>query len=552
MSSVPVGTGADDVVPATAPARASRWNRMTLSRRLVIGIVVVTAATLVVVAAATFLAIRAWMFQQIDSGLMQPKQAAYGSTDTDRDGDGRGRPGDAGRAVDQWQANGATVVVLSSDGTASPVRSNYPGATKPAEWSDADAAVLATVPTSPSAEPVTIRTQALGEARAVAVPWRDYVTGETYTLVAVTPQTRATDVAGRLMLVEMIAILGAIILVAVVGTWFVRREMRPLKAVAETASGVAALPLGRGDVTIPARVQDPVPSTEVGQVGLAVNAMLDHVETSLRTRAETEDKLRRFVSDAGHELRTPLASVRGYAELMRRGAAADPESAAQAASRIEAAASRMGLLVEDLLLLASLDEERPLSRERLGLGALVEDAVSEVSATGPDHTWRTELGAGDGPYVVGDSSRLYQAVANLLANARAHTPAGTTVTARTGQDAGTAWVEVRDDGPGFPEDLLPRATERFARGDYSRSRATGGSGLGLAIVKAVVEAHDGALIVANNADGPGAVIRIELPLAGSSPVETVAPFGQAAPPSGSPVDGIPAPALSRSETLPSE
>ncbi len=546
MPSVPVGTGADDVVPAEVlPRKASRWSSLTLTRRLVIGLVAVTAATLVVVAGATFLALRAWLIDQVDADLMAPKYELYAEQ---RD---RSPLDDALRG---WQSAGATIVQLR-DGTATTLQFQFPGGDSSGSsetWSPADAAELATVPTDRGAQPVTVELESVGVSRAVAVPavLRD---GTPVTIVAVSPMSDVYETASRLVIVEILAVAGAILLVAVVGTWFVRREMRPLKAVAETASGVAALPLDRGDVVIPARVADTNPGTEVGQVGLAVNAMLDHVETSLRTRAETEDKLRRFVSDAGHELRTPLASVRGYAELMRRGAAADPESAAQAASRIEAAASRMGLLVEDLLLLASLDEERPLSRARLGLGSLVEDAVSEVSATGPDHTWRTELGAADGPYVVGDSSRLYQAVANLLANARAHTPAGTTVTARTGQDGTTAWVEVRDDGPGFPEDLLPRATERFARGDYSRSRATGGSGLGLAIVKAVVEAHDGALSVGNAPDGPGAVIRIELPLAGAAPVETVAPFGQAAPPpSGTPVDGIPAPALSRSETLSAE
>jgi two-component system OmpR family sensor kinase len=514
--------------PLAATSTASRvtgWRAMPLTRRLVIGLVTVTAVTLVVVAAATFLAIRSWMFQQIDSGLMQPKQAAYGAVDTDRDGDRRTRPGTLGPAVDQWQANGATVVALTAEGTAAPIRSNYPGATKPDTWSSSDAAVLATVPTSPTAGPVTVTTEALGEVRAVAVPAIDPVTGTTYTLVAVTPQARATEVAGRLMLVEVVAILGAILLVIGVGTWFVRRELRPLREVAETAGEVASMPLGRGDVVIPSRVDNPVPSTEVGQVGLAVNAMLDHVETSLRTRAETEDRLRRFVSDAGHELRTPLASVRGYAELMRRGAASDPEAAAQAAARIEAAASRMGLLVEDLLLLASLDEERPLSQDRLELGPLVADAVAEVSATALDHTWAADVPDDTlSVAVVGDASRLHQAVANLLANARAHTPSGTSVTAVVGRDDANAWVEVRDDGPGFPEDLIPRATERFARGDYSRSRATGGSGLGLAIVKAVAEAHGGTLTVGNSTEGHGAVVRLALPAAPGGTIAVVPPL----------------------------
>ena len=504
-----------DVVP-----EASGSGRMTLSRRLVIGLVTVTATTLVVVAAATFLAIRSWTVQQVDSALMQPKLATV-----DQDGDGRGNSGrDIIRA---WDINGATVVLLA-DGTATPLQGGIPGGGQPEPWSAEDAAVLATVPTDLSAGPVTVDLDALGDSRAVAVPAT--IQGTPVTLVAVTPLSRAQQITNRLLLVEAVAVLFAVLLVAFVGTWFVRRELRPLRRVADTASEVASLPLGRGDVVIPGRVQDANATTEVGQVGLAVNAMLDHVETSLRTRAETEDRLRRFVSDAGHELRTPLASVRGYAELMRRGAAADPEAAAQAAARIEAAASRMGLLVEDLLLLASLDEERPLSQDRLELAPLVTEAVAEVSTTAPDHVWAADVPDGlSTPTVIGDASRLHQAVTNLLANARSHTPPGTHVTAVVGRDGDLAWVEVRDDGPGFPEDLLPRATERFARGDYSRSRATGGSGLGLAIVKAVAEAHGGTLTVANAADGPGAVVRLTLPAAPGGTVEVVPPLTDTAP-----------------------
>jgi two-component system OmpR family sensor kinase len=274
---------------------------------------------------------------------------------------------------------------------------------------------------------------------------------------------------------------------------------------------VAKLPLERGDVAIPERVPDPVPTTEVGQVGLAVNAMLDHVESSLQTRADTEDRLRRFVSDAGHELRTPLAAVRGYAELMRRGAASDPEQARHAAQRIESAGARMGTLVDDLLLLASLDEERPLARDVIDLHALVDEAVAEAATAGPDHEWSVD--APETPVrVVGDPVRLHQAVANLLANARSHTPDGTSVTLTLSHDERTAVIEVRDDGPGFPENLLPRVTERFARGDASRARATGGSGLGLAIVKAIAEAHGGTVTVAN-AVGGGGLVRIVLPAA---------------------------------------
>jgi two-component system OmpR family sensor kinase len=488
-------------VAETAP---SAWARLPLSRRLVIGLLAVMCVALLVVAAATYVALRAWMTEQIDASLQQPKQQAYAQ---------QGNRGGVGEAVQSWTSAGATVVVVDADGTARPLRQNYPGAPTPPALSAADAAELAAVPTGPAAAPVTVDVAGLGQSRAVAVP--AFTNGQPVTVVAVLPLSRVDEVAGRLVVVEIVAVGLALLFVSIAGTWFVRRSLRPLAEVAETAGEVADLPLERGDVAIPARVPNPVPSTEVGQVGLAVNAMLDHVESSLRSRADTEDRLRRFVSDAGHELRTPLAAVRGYSELMRRGADADPAQAKQAAERIEAAAARMGLLVEDLLLLASLDEERPLARDVVELRSLVDEAVAEAATAGPDHHWSVE-GAESPVPVVGDAVRLHQAVANLLANARAHTPPGTQVRTSIVQADGWAYVDVLDDGPGFPGELLPRATERFARGDASRSRATGGSGLGLSIVKAVVEAHGGALLV-TNALGGGALVRIRLPLAPQQP-----------------------------------
>jgi len=476
------------------------WTAMPLRRRLVIGVLTVMATALVVVGLATFLALRSWMTDQIDTSLTQGKARFF------TEADDRSHPEEA---LQTWTTSGASLVVLSPDGQAT--GETFAGDTTPRHYSAADARTLATMSTSASAGPVTIELEALGSSRAVAVPAIDGRTATPVTLVAFIPLSRTSKVAGRLVIVELVTISLALLMMALIATWFVRRSLRPLQEVADTASEVASLPLERGDVAIPARVPNPIPTTEVGQVGLAVNAMLDHIESSLQTRADSEDKLRRFVSDAGHELRTPLAAVRGYAELMRRGAGSDPEQSLVAAQRIEAAANRMGLLVEDLLLLASMDEERPLSRDAIDLLALVEDTVAEAATAGPEHEW-----AAEGPErvitVVGDAVRLHQAVANLLANARAHTPEGTSVITTVGISDSLAYVEVRDNGPGFPDDLLPRATERFARGDASRSRATGGSGLGLAIVKAVAEAHGGSLEVGNDYGGTGAVIRLSLPL----------------------------------------
>jgi two-component system OmpR family sensor kinase len=500
---LPDETSSDDV--GGGQRHNSMWSRLPLSRRLVIGTLAVMAATFLVFAGATYFALRAFAVSSIDTSLMQAKSHVYNDS---------GDRNSLSESVRQWQQAGSAVFVVSANGTAYQLGTGIPSET-PTLLSAADAAELASVPSGRNAAPVTISLDTLGKSRAVAVAASIQQgpgsSAEPVTVVAATPYERTDVLTSRLLLIEAIAVLLALLVAGLVSTWFVRRSMRPLRDVTATAGAVAQLPLEHGDVAIPARVPNPVPSTEVGQVGLAVNAMLDHVESSLQTRADTEDRLRRFVSDAGHELRTPLAAVRGYAELMRRGAASDPDQARHAAERIESAGARMGTLVDDLLLLASLDEERPLARDLLDLHALVDEAVAEAATAGPDHEWSVE--APDTPIrVIGDGVRLHQAVANLLANARTHTPVGTSVTVTLRHDARTAVISVHDDGPGFPESLLPRVTERFTRGDASRARTTGGSGLGLAIVKAIAEAHGGTVSVAN-APGGGGLVTLMLPAA---------------------------------------
>jgi two-component system, OmpR family, sensor kinase len=284
------------------------------------------------------------------------------------------------------------------------------------------------------------------------------------------------------------------------GALIVRRALQPLRAVARTASRVAELPLDRGEVAIAERVpaHNTDPRTEVGQVGLALNRLLGHVDNALAARHESETRVRQFVADASHELRTPLAAVRGYAELVRRrgeaGQAMAPE-VAHAIGRVESEAERMTALVEDLLLLARLDSGRPLDQSTVDLSRLVVDAVGDARVAGPEHHWRLDLPA-EPVTAPGDAARLHQVLVNLLSNARTHTPPGTTITTGLSVSDGVAGfseieLTVTDDGPGIPEDLRPEIFERFARGDSSRSRAAGSTGLGLAIVSAVVAAHGG-------------------------------------------------------------
>jgi two-component system, OmpR family, sensor kinase len=277
------------------------------------------------------------------------------------------------------------------------------------------------------------------------------------------------------------------------GVLIIGASLRPLRRVAATASRVAELPLDRGEVALSVRVpdEDTDPRTEVGQVGAALNRMLGHVARALTARQASETRVRQFVADASHELRTPLAAIRGYAEVTRRGRDAVPPDVAHALRRVESESARMTTLVDDLLLLARLDTGRPLDTEPVDLSRLLVDAISDAHVAGPEHRWRLDVPE-EAVTVSGDAARLHQVVANLLANARTHTPPGTVVTAalRVAPDGG-AEISIADNGPGIPLELQQEVFERFARGDSSRSRAAGNTGLGLAIVAAVVDAHHG-------------------------------------------------------------
>ena len=331
---------------------------------------------------------------------------------------------------------------------------------------------------------------------------------------------------GRLVLAES-AVAGVGLTVAgCVCAVIVRRQLRPLGRVAATAVEVSRAPLGHGEVTHLARVPEPDtdPASEAGQVGAALNRMIDHVESSLaeRRRSEervrrSEERMRRFLADASHELRTPLASIAGYAELMNRGSGLVESPLAW--RRVSAESARMTGLVEDLLLLARLDEGRPLECAEVDLAALVAEAVREArSADGGEHDWRLELRLGTPVTVRGDATLLRRVVANLLANARAHTPAGTRVVACAEASGGGHVIRVHDNGPGISGELLPTVFERFTRADPSRARAEGGrgggSGLGLAVAAAITTAHGGRIGVESV---PGRTeFRVELPGAGAT------------------------------------
>jgi two-component system OmpR family sensor kinase len=329
----------------------------------------------------------------------------------------------------------------------------------------------------------------------------------------------------RLVVAELLVGFGVLILLAVLGAALVRASLGTLREIEHTAQAIAA-----GDLTRRVPEFEPggeEPRTEVGRLGRALNAMLVQIEAAFTARAESEaralrseERMREFVADASHELRTPLTTIRGFAELYRQGAVRSPDEVDRLIRRIEDEASRMGLLVEDLLLLARLDQERPLVRAPLELRVIANDAVTAARAVAPDRTIQLEIPEGTGPLIVsGDEARLRQVVDNLVANALTHTPAGTPVWLRLYAEDGSVVVEVADAGPGLRPEQADRVFERFYRADAARTRrnsaaptARSGTGLGLAIVAALVAAHEGTVQV-DSPPGGGAVFRVRLPAA---------------------------------------
>ncbi len=326
------------------------------------------------------------------------------------------------------------------------------------------------------------------------------------TLIAAVPLAELSETLGRLVAIELVVAAGVLLALAIAAWWLVALGLSPLVRMGHTADAIAA-----GDLS--QRVEPATERTEVGRLGLALNAMLGQIERAFAERTASEERLRRFLSDASHELRTPLASIRGYAELYRIGAARDPADQEKAMNRIEAEAKRMGVLVEDLLTLARLDEERELLREEVDLAALVRDAVDAARAADPERPITVTAVA---PVLVdGDAGRLRQVVDNLVRNALTHTPPGTAVDVRVARGERTAELEVRDHGRGLPAGDPSALFERFWRSEGGRERGKAGAGLGLAIVAGIVEAHRGS-VTAADAPGGGARFSVSLPLSGGA------------------------------------
>ncbi|MDT0464524.1 sensor histidine kinase [Streptomyces gibsoniae] len=490
----------------------------TLRTRLVVSAVTLIAVVCAVIGTVTTIALSQHLYKQMDEQVKDVGRRVAGLPKGGPDG---GPPGPDGGsqspsgtgtlpgASDQADSTDAKLDFIVTKGAAQPrtvaavVGTNgrivKAAVSKPNNDSNGfkgmvpsrlDAAQVAALAAVPKKGTHSIDIPGLGGYRVM------YVTGTHGDYYVGLPTNDVTDNIDTLIVVEVSVTAAGLVAAGIAGSVLVGLALRPLRKVASTATRVSELPLHTGEVTLDERVPESEtdPHTEVGQVGAALNRMLDHVHGALHARQQSETRVRQFVADASHELRTPLASIRGYAELTRRGREETGPDTRHALGRIESEAGRMTLLVEDLLLLARLDAGRPLEFDQTDLVPLVVDTVSDARAAGRDHNWRLEL-PDEPALVLADAARLQQVLVNLLANARTHTPPGTTVTARVARRGHWLCVDVEDDGQGIPPDLLPHVFERFARGDSARSRATGSTGLGLAIVQAVAAAHGGAVTV---------------------------------------------------------
>jgi two-component system OmpR family sensor kinase len=431
--------------------------------------------------------------QLADTGSSFPASLEHPRAPDDHDGDEyadtrRQAPGTLGVRLVEGTVTNAAVVRSGSD--------------LKATLSAADRSVLARVPVD--GRPHSVDLSSLDDYRLRAFPGRD---GDA--LITGLPLEPVETAVHRLEIVAGSVFGGALAVSGVAGALWVRWSLRPLSRMAATARQVSDLPLASGEVAVPPRTPQPDPRSEVGQLAVAFNRMLGHVEDALTERHASQERLRSFAADASHELRTPVASVRGHAELALLHPGPVPPEVHHALERIGAESARMGTMVDELLLLARLDSGRPLERAPVDLTRLVLDAVADARAAGPGHRWSLEVT--EVPVTVeGDGHRLHQLLANLLANARLHTPDGTTVTVRLTAHKDEAVLRVLDDGPGVPEELRPGVFDRFTHGEHRRpAGAGGGTGLGLSIVAAVTEAHGGAVTLDSR---PGAtVFTVRLP-----------------------------------------
>ncbi len=472
----------------------------SLRARLLTAVLALTAVGLLLLGGVTYATQRSFQLERIDDqtraappAVLRDLGSAPEPADGDGDGDGPGGPRRGGDAL-------------------GPPAGTY-GELRDSAGNVKDSTTLDPAEQGLEADPALPREIALGRLFTV-----DGENGDTNRyrvlaernafgggiVVVAVPLSEAERTLDRLLVVEALVIAAVLLILGLAGWVVVRIGLRPLDRIGHTAGAIAG-----GDLSH--RVEATDPRTEVGRLGIALNRMLDRLEEAFSRREQSEERLRAFIADASHELRTPLASIRGYAELFRMGAVDDEAERARAMRRIEDEAARMGVLVEDLLTLARLDQVADAPHAELELAGLAADAVADARATAPDR----EIALDAGPATVhGDAHQLRQVLGNLLRNALVHTPAGTPIDVTVAESAGSVRLEVRDHGPGLPGGDPQALFERFWRAEGGRERGRAGAGLGLAIVAAIVDAHGGSVRAAD-APGGGASFVVTLPAVGA-------------------------------------
>jgi two-component system OmpR family sensor kinase len=493
---------------------------MSLRGRLLAGLLGLCLVGLLGAGVGTYVALHSFLYSRVDQQLLAARRSAGKIL-----GAGQSSPGTIDASVLRGIAPDTFIEVRNSENHVVALsRAGFGGALAPAPSLPA---VLHLPPAAKSGVPfatsaLRFDTGAVGGAGS----YRVFVSSlgpSGLILVLAAPLGDVTATLGRLVVVEVV-IAGAVLALLAFGAfWLLRAGLRPLERIAQTAGGIA-----HGDLDV--RVSPADERSEVGRLGLALNGMLERLEDAFSRRDQSEAQLRRFVSSASHELRTPLTSIRGYAALFRRGAADNAEDLATSMARIESEATRMGALIDDLLLLARLDEQRPLEREPVDLTQLALDAVRDAQVRDPDRSITLDH---HGPVIVlGDEPRLRQVAANLLENAQVHTPARTPVHVGVDVRDGQAVLTVTDSGPGIEPQQAPHIFERFYRatpvGSQDTAPRTAGTGLGLAIVAAIVESHQGTARVRSE-PGHGARFEITLPLADATSAPRTAAASHAAP-----------------------
>jgi two-component system OmpR family sensor kinase len=474
------------------------WRAASLRTRLAVGVLLLTALGLALAATVGTLLLRDHLVSQVDRELAGSGRFADGNLPPSPSVGSVSRPG-AGPGQRPALPSPFVVTRLSADGTVvEQVRGSQAAASAAP---DVSGLTLATVR---SLDGLPFDVAGVGDSgvhyRASAVPLAN---GSGSVVVAISMESIDATVQRAALAALAVGML-TLGLVGLLSGVVIRLGLRPLEEVEATAERIAA-----GDLS--QRVPDMAPGTEIGRLAASLNGMLGQIEHAFDERTASEDRLRRFVADASHELRTPLTTIRGYAELSRSGAITDEEQRRTAIARIESEAVRMGVLVDDLLLLARLDQQRALERRPVDVVELVDAAAAALRAAAPGREVSVSVPAALA--VEGDEARLRQVLDNLLTNARVHTREGTPIELAATQEHGTVVIRVSDQGPGMSPEDLARATERFYRGDQSRTRRDGGgSGLGLAIAQAIVDAHGGRLEVLSS-PAAGTTVTLRLPSA---------------------------------------